>query len=328
MDKKKRNGNKNILRNRLRQRGYGIDDDSDIETEIIDIRQKNKIKQGLNKITTIMTPDESITAFNACNSYDELVRLMVGVIEQKVPSPIYRFEPIEEENTDNDWWGPSKTDMPGRWELLRDLNAIGIITFNAQECSETNNFDEEEILPYYIENKISFVNCRTCLDFMCQNELAEQLIYLMEKAGFIVINGIYDLYDKLDNLNENDYVRLPTALAMHNTVGTEEVMSGIRIYKIPTLHNKKVTFSMFIDIVDHLNSNLVQEILNTCTFLTIIDPAFNRPAHHKKGLFTTLLNTFLKGPCQGPEESCMKEPTSAKLQALADLNKILKTPIN
>jgi hypothetical protein len=97
----------------------------------------------------------TVDRFREARNYRDLNVLMLEVLNGTIPSPIYDFEDVEDENK---WHNEGDE----RFQYLLEINARGYITLNVQECG----LSTEEVLrskEEFRNKSIVGYNCRTSL---------------------------------------------------------------------------------------------------------------------------------------------------------------------
>ena len=114
--------------------------------------------------------------FEAINSYKDLVDYMVGVIQGRNLSPIYLFHKFDSQdpNTDNDWW---HEDDP-RYQLLYEINTLGLVTLNAQEGLLVG------------EKSAKADSSRNCLIFLCPRHLENKITSYLRRKKHVVFRRV------------------------------------------------------------------------------------------------------------------------------------------
>ena len=85
------------------------------------------------------TPEQARKLFKNAKTFEDLKNLMLCVLVGTMPSPVYHFEPLEEENSDNDWWGGAS------WKHLLKMNIQGFVTTESED-GENEVVNEGEVM--------------------------------------------------------------------------------------------------------------------------------------------------------------------------------------
>ena len=214
-----------------------------------------------------MTPDQAMQAYMEATTWADLVRLSVGIMHDKVPSPFYGFIPVDEENEDNNWWGQGP-----RWEMLLQINQKGVITTEAQECDETWSSPVPE---GWAEEGVIAQNCRVSLCCSCPRKVYDKLKPELEGQGLLVIEAWNNCApNKVFSNAENIYAdgRTVSLSSLHYEMTEDGLMTN---YDNPLL--------------DVVGDKMRTYLETKCVSFFIQDPIWNRPAHLEGGVFNTLL---------------------------------------
>ena len=95
---------------------------------------------------TSLPPDVAREEFSKIMSFDKLRDFMTCVVLGKMPSPLYAFADVDEENEDNDWWGGDA------WKLLVEMNVRGLVTHESENNARPAT---PEVRKFQMDNDVS-----------------------------------------------------------------------------------------------------------------------------------------------------------------------------
>ncbi len=213
----------------------------------------------------VFTPEAARQAFYNATTRQQVSRLMTCVVIGKIPSPIYQFEPVEEENTDNDWWGSPA------WELLVAMNLKGFITVESESGGNfvlpdemggrsigTDPYSSGGVkLTKQLKQKITpkEAKSRSSVDGILPRDKAQVFVHKMNSLGFVAWGCALSV-----NVDRRDIVPVT------RTMGPD----GRRLSFLPFCYRQFVSFQ------DVLNKKLFEYFMNNEMSVTVFDPVFGR----------------------------------------------------
>lgn len=186
-------------------------------------------------------------------SINDLREFMLRVVKQEVPSPLYAYNPLEEENSDNYWW----TEDNESYQLLIKLNEIGLITINSQDGKyEDGDIGEGRSYVHFLM-EMTPENLRN--------------LYNLSDDGYLVHESRY--WNK-NWTSRSNTIRLCRSLTRTNC---------------DAYTSNEIPDSSIFGSFDQMKSNVKRELRNNLMLVCIADPVWIRPATH---LFRRIFDDF------------------------------------
>lgn len=233
--------------------------------KLIPILQNSNIGIDFN----LNLKEQMLTLFKQCSTYKELNKLMIRVVELEIPSPLYDFDPIEDENPDNDWWVESDS----RYQLLKEINKLGLITLGAQEDSEVPETRRQN----FIKDGILSINTSADLIFFGPTEIMNKLYEKLNDEDFLTI---------IQNTNVENMKKKEFILNITTFKDSKQDVGSSRIYQ--DKDGKYYSdYNPYLDLKDYLNVDFYDELVKLPCFI-VQDLVLNRSPDHKGGIFTKI----------------------------------------
>jgi len=214
---------------------------------------------------------EAQKAFASIKNFDEFQKLMLRVVTEKYPSPVYGYEVSDADapNTDYNWWQEGDV----AFELLKSINQHGFVTFNAQECDTLGLF--EPVAKSWKARGVIGQNCRATLDLIVPISFVSRFAQTLTEKGFIVSIGEEGSKDVRGVGFSNIYANRdePVSYFTRSPSSTED-----------------------FNVLD-LPSNVIDMLRQESKIVQVTDPVYNRPVwwnEKTEGLFVAVLDAAKK----------------------------------
>lgn len=217
------------------------------------------------------TPEEAKILFKKAETFEDLKELMLCVLAGTMPSPVYHFEPVEEENSDNSWWELRA------WKHLLEMNEQGFVT---TESEDGENDDD--------------VYVRASVTGLLHHSKVAHVVKKLNLGGFVAwAEPPYAMYKKsTDNFDR----AIPRVLGPGDSTGAvlpfgAGAMSAMGAFESPLPEVYPYRF---------LKEDLLKTLKDDYVVLQVFDPSFARSGEDK--LFPAVVEAVKAAPSAGASQ--------------------------
>lgn len=216
---------------------------------------------------TKIDPAAAKSYFESLETFDELRDFMVCVVLAKMPNPMYRFESVDEENTDNVWWGSDA------WKMMVVMNVRGLVTFESEENSPPESEDEAA---WSREHKVA--SRASVSGVMLNDQRTRDLLRKVNLEGMVAYSHPF---------SENNVYFSGEMDEFGNPMQMDWTMNcKIDCTYVDDKHHASLPTSLPLSELA-LTGSPLEDVLRRCVVVNFIDPNFDIPA--SDSLFPTIL---------------------------------------